>query len=140
MLLQILQKQLDESTTCPLCQAAMYWVEAEQYDQDVQFHECSHCLHRVFQSDKFTCHCDSCASKRKKLLQETRLQEQRKLKKKEIVELELRQLSFLHKLFLLSILDNQIQEYSVHDEFIHWEKIKYQPITKTKINRIFKII
>ena len=131
MLLQILQKQLDESTTCPLCQAAMYWVEAEQYDQDVQFHECSHCAHRVFQDDKHTCHCERCAAKRKKLLQETRLQEQRKFKtkNKEVVELELSQLSFLHKLFLLSMLDNQVQEYSVHDEFIHWEAIKFHPIT-----------
>lgn len=129
MLLQILQKQLDESTTCPLCQAAMYWVEAEQYDQDIQFHECSHCTHRIYQNSQLTCHCERCTAKRKKLLQETRLQEQRKLKHKEIVELELNQLSFLHKLFLLSILDNQIQEYSTHDEYIHWEAIKFQPIT-----------
>ena len=42
MELQILQKQLDESSHCPLCQASMYWVEAEQYSQEIQFHECSH--------------------------------------------------------------------------------------------------
>lgn len=38
--LQILQKQLDESSHCPLCQASMFWIEAEQYSQEFQFHEC----------------------------------------------------------------------------------------------------
>ena len=50
MVLQILQKQLDESSHCPLCQASMYWVDAEQFEQDIQFHECSHCQHRVLKT------------------------------------------------------------------------------------------
>ncbi|KCX22371.1 hypothetical protein J467_4383, partial [Acinetobacter baumannii 916567] len=74
MALQILQKQLDESSHCPLCQASMYWVDAEQFEQDVQFHECSHCQHRVFKDTKMTCHCETCTKQRKKLLQQTRLQ------------------------------------------------------------------
>ncbi|MBW6332494.1 hypothetical protein KZ866_33690, partial [Pseudomonas aeruginosa] len=52
MALQILQKQLDESSHCPLCQASMYWVDAEQFEQDVQFHECSHCQHPEFKNKK----------------------------------------------------------------------------------------
>ena len=56
-MLQILQKQLDESTLCPLCQASMYWVEAEQYEQELNFHQCSHCEHRIYQnSQQQNCH------------------------------------------------------------------------------------
>lgn len=129
MLLNILQKQLDESTLCPLCQASMYWVEAEQYDQQVEFHECSHCQHRLFVEPQHTCHCARCTDQRKKLLKETRLQEQRKLQAKDTQEHSLHELSFLHKLFLLSLLDDHIQEHSRHDEYIHWDALKYQPIT-----------
>ncbi|TCB66212.1 hypothetical protein E0H88_13550 [Acinetobacter sp. ANC 4216] len=131
MLLQILQKQLDESTSCPVCQASMFWIEAEQYDQAMNFHECSHCHHRLFQDGRGNCHCDTCLAKRKKMLAETRLQEQRKLKSKEknAVEYRLDQISFLNKLFLLSILDNQVQEYTAHHEYIDWENIKYHSLT-----------
>ena len=101
MSLQILHKQLDESTPCPLCQAAMFWVDAEQYDKEINFHECSHCQHRVFSNSNLNCHCDSCLAQRKKILKETRQQEQRKTKnQKDIYEFELGQLSFMHKLFL----------------------------------------
>lgn len=80
-MLQILQKQLDESTLCPLCQASMYWVEAEQYEQELNFHQCSHCEHRIFQnSQQQNCHCASCTQQRKKIMAETRLQEQQKFK------------------------------------------------------------
>ncbi|SPL69818.1 hypothetical protein [Acinetobacter stercoris] len=130
MLLQILHKQLDESTHCPLCQASMYFIEAEEFEKEVNFYECSHCHHQLFQDDKHNCHCETCVSKRKKLMKEARLQEQKKYQKKESsYEFGLDQLSFLHKLFLLSILDNQVQEGSSYDEFIHWEAIKYYPIT-----------
>ena len=131
MHLNILQKQLDESTRCPLCQAAMNWIEAEQYDNAVLFHECNHCQHRVFQDEKHNCHCEKCQNKRKKITQETARQEQRKIsaKKKENFEYELNQLSFMHKLFLLSILDQQVQDHQQYNEFIDWEKIKYHPIT-----------
>ena len=68
-MLQILQKQLDESTLCPLCQASMYWIEAEQYEQELNFHECSHCEHRIFQnSQQQNCHCVSCTQQRKKIM------------------------------------------------------------------------
>ena len=86
MSLQILHKQLDESTPCPLCQAAMFWVDAEQYDKEINFHECSHCQHRVFSNSNLNCHCDSCLAQRKKILKETRQQEQRKTKTKDIWE------------------------------------------------------
>ena len=105
MSLQILHKQLDESTPCPLCQAAMFWVDAEQYDKEINFHECSHCQHRVFSNSNLNCHCDSCLAQRKKILKETRQQEQRKTKnQKDIYEFELGQLSFMQKLFLLAYL------------------------------------
>ena len=85
MELQILQKQLDESSPCPLCHASMYWIEAEQYTHELQFHECSHCQHRVFKQDSnLNCHCASCTAQRKKQTQQTRLQEQRKNKVKTI--------------------------------------------------------
>ena len=131
MALQILQKQLDESTRCSLCQGAMFWIEAEQYDLPIQYHECAHCQHQVYQDDKGNCHCEKCASNRKKLLKETRLQEQRKYstKSKDNYEYELNQLSFLNKLFLLSILDTQVREGSQYNEFIDWENIKYHSIT-----------
>ena len=48
-MLQILQKKLDESTQCPLCRASMYWVEAEQYDKELNYHECSYCEHKIYQ-------------------------------------------------------------------------------------------
>lgn len=125
---QVLVKQLDESNLCPLCQASMYWVEAEQYEQSVNFHECSHCQHRVFQADKGNCHCDTCLAKRKQLTQETRLQEQRKnkVKAKTQFEYDLNQLSLIQKLFLLSILDLHVIEGRQYAEYIDWHSIKYQ--------------
>lgn len=128
--LQILQKQLDESSHCPLCQASMNWIEAEQYSQEFQFHECSHCQHRVFKSDsKLNCHCAQCTASRKKQTQQTILQEQRKNKVKDEVVYSLNQLSFLHKLFLLSLLDRYAREDVQHDELIHWQNIKYHDFT-----------
>ncbi|ENV32862.1 hypothetical protein [Acinetobacter gerneri] len=129
MLLQILRKQLDESTFCPLCQASMYLVEAEEFEQELEFYECSHCHHQVFQNNQRSCQCENCTSKRKKLIKEARLEEKRHFKAKEQYELSLDQLSFLHKLFLLSLLDNQVQEGQQFEEFIDWEKIKYHHIT-----------
>lgn len=131
MLLQILQKQLDESSHCPLCQASMYFIEAEEFEKEVFFHQCKHCQHQVFQDPSKTCHCESCKTKRKKMMKETRLQEQRKIsaKNKEVYEYDLNQLSFINKLFLLSILDQQVHEHTAHQEFIHWESIKYHSIT-----------
>ena len=127
---QILNKQLDESTFCPLCQASMYFIEAEQFGQEFQLHECSHCKHQVFQEDKHNCHCEKCQDKRKKLLKEARLQEHQQFrKKKDIVETSLEQLSFLNKLFLLSLLDAHVNENSPHEEYIDWAKIKYHPIS-----------
>lgn len=130
MELQILQKQLDESSHCPLCQASMFWIEAEQYSQEFQFHECSHCQHRVFKSDsKLNCHCAQCTAQRKKQTQQTILQEQRKYKVKDEVIYSLNQLSFMHKLFLLSLLDSYAREDVQHDELIHWKNIKYHDFT-----------
>lgn len=108
----------------------MWWVEAEQYEQPVEFHECSFCQHRLFRQPQHTCHCESCGKSRKKLLKETRLQEQRKYSpNKPLHELELHQLTFMQKLFLLSLLDDHIHEHIPHDEYVHWDRIKYQPIT-----------
>ena len=131
MSLNILRKSLDDSAFCPLCQAAMYWVDAEQFDQDLNFHECSHCQHRVFQEPKLSCHCDSCLSERKKAMRATRLQENRKSqgRRKDVAELELHQLKFVEKLFLLAVLDQHVQEHTNHDEYIHWDQIKFQSIS-----------
>lgn len=132
-MLQILQKKLDESTQCPLCRASMYWVEAEQYDKELNYHECSYCEHKIYQDKVHTCHCIGCQNNRKKLIKEALNQEtykqKNKGKDKADMEHKLNQLSFIQKLFLLSILDEQVFENSQHDEFIDWEKIKYYPIS-----------
>lgn len=130
-MLQILQKQLDESTHCPLCQASMYFIEADEFDQEIMFHQCSHCEHNVFENTTRNCHCSACQSKRKKMMQETRLQEQRKINSKnnDVHEQDLNQLNFMQKLFLLSLLDDHVKEHSHYAEFIDWENIKYHPIT-----------
>ena len=82
-MIQILRKQLDESTFCPLCQASMLFIEAEEFEKEIVFHQCSHCQHQVFQDSQHNCHCPSCQQKRKQLMKATRLQEQRKRSSKE---------------------------------------------------------
>ncbi|MEC8055905.1 MAG: hypothetical protein VX136_02055, partial [Pseudomonadota bacterium] len=129
MILNILKKQLDESTLCPLCQAAMYFVEADQFDQEVLFHECSHCQHQVFADAKMVCHCATCTKQRKKMMQDTLQQEQRKNKIKDDIIYNLEDLSLLHKLFLLSLLDDRIQDNLPHDEYIYWDRVKYEYIS-----------
>lgn len=130
MTLNVLQKQLDESTKCPLCQAAMYWVEAEQYEQEISYHQCSHCQHQVFSDPKNNCYCERCLANRRRMMKETRLQENRQHKSKQDVhQFELSQINFLNKLFLLAILDEQVQEHSQHAEYIDWDAIKYHSIS-----------
>lgn len=134
----ILRKQLDASQHCPICQASMYWVDAEQFDQELQFFQCSHCQHLLFThpESNFSCHCKHCQNKRKRSLAETRQHEQRQLQrkfKKDLKQYELRELTLIQKLFLLSILDSKVNEHLQHDEYIDWQKIKYQPITPNAI-------
>lgn len=129
MPIQILRKQLDSSTLCPLCQAAMYWVDAHMNDQDLNFHECSHCAHRTDTNDMLTCHCEHCTQQRKKLVKETRFQEIRKYRQKNLEPLSLNQLTFLQKLFLLAILDEMVGEATQHAEYICWENIQYTAIS-----------
>lgn len=108
----------------------MYWVEAEQYDQELTYHECSHCQHRVYTDQVHNCHCESCLANRRRQMKETRLQENRQFQqKKDVFEYELSQLSFLNKLFLLAILDDHVHEHSQHTEYIDWDSIKYHPIS-----------
>ncbi|RFS29823.1 hypothetical protein DYI81_11455 [Acinetobacter sp. SWAC5] len=142
MTLNVLQKQLDASTTCPLCHAAMFWTEAEQYDQEINYFECSHCQHQIFPEQQRTCHCEKCLAQRKKLMAESRLQEQRKLRQKDQHEYELSQLSFMQRLFLLALLDDLVQEHTTHHEFIDWDQIKYYPITPNYLfqNSIIKYL
>lgn len=128
-MLNVLQKNLDDSTLCPLCKAAMYWIEAEQYGSDITYHQCSHCQHQVFSDPRSNCYCSRCETQRKKLLRETRLQEQRKYQQKERPEYELNQLSLVDKLFLLALLDDHVHEHSSHAEYIDWEQVKYQNLS-----------
>ena len=37
MSIQVLNKQLDESQHCPLCQASMYYIDAEQFEREFNF-------------------------------------------------------------------------------------------------------
>lgn len=126
MSIQVLNKQLDESQHCPLCQASMYYIDAEQFEKEFNFYQCSHCSHQVFTDDHHNCHCEHCQNTRKKMIKATRLQEQRfKDRKADIVIKDLNQLSFLQQLFLLSILDDTVQEDKSYREFIDWNNIKY---------------
>ena len=62
----ILRKQMDESTQCPLCRASMYWVDAEKLDeQEFNFYQCSHCHHQIFPEQQYNCHCENCQAARK---------------------------------------------------------------------------
>lgn len=131
MTLQILQKTLDSSTYCPICKGAMFWVEAEEYDIDILFHQCSYCEHQIFPNGERNCHCDACSKSRRSKIKETKAQEVRKKHRKandeEIKNLE--SLSFLTKLFLLSILDTQVNESNTHKEYIDWDDTKFQYFT-----------
>ena len=130
MALQILQKKLDESTFCPLCQASMFFIEAEEFDQELYYHQCSHCEHQTYLDNARNCHCQRCAAQRKKLIAQTKLQEQRKRQKKtDVIEKSLDQLNFMHKLFLLSLLDGHVREGATYAEFIDLNQLKYQTIT-----------
>ncbi|ANF81957.1 hypothetical protein A3K93_06960 [Acinetobacter sp. NCu2D-2] len=130
MAINVLRKQLDESTLCPLCHASMYWVEAEQFDQEINYHQCSHCSHQIHQNNKNNCYCEKCLNQRKKQLRDTRVQETRQRQKKhDIQQFELNQLSFINKLFLLAILDEQVHENMQHAEYIDWDTIKYHHIS-----------
>ena len=127
--MQILQKQLEAATQCPLCRAAMYWIEAIDYEQDLTWHECSHCAHQLFTSQTRNCHCTTCQNQRKKMMQQTKQQEIRHNNKQDLPQPKLENLSFLKQLFLLSVLDDRVQEHTAHAEFIDWNAIKYQSIT-----------
>lgn len=133
MEIQVLSKVLDESSFCPLCNAAVYFVEGEFNDHDLQFSECSYCSHRVFPENNHTCHCDTCTTKRKKIIKETSAEEKLAFKhKKKHAEddvVDLHQLSFLQKLFLLSVLDEMVQEGRQYDEYINWGELRTRPIT-----------
>ena len=132
-MLNILTQQLDESTLCNVCGAAMYWIEAEEYDKEFCYHKCSHCSHSVFQQSTRNCHCEACQKQRKRLIKSALKQEnieiKNKGKDKDIIEVQLNQLSLTHKLFLLAILDEQVNEAKSYAEFIDWESIKYHPIS-----------
>lgn len=130
MSIQVLRKQLDESQHCPLCQASMYYIDAEQFEKELNFYQCSHCEHQIFQEAHRTCHCESCQNTRKKMIKETRQQEQRfKESKSDLVIKDLNQLSFLQQLFLLCLLDDTVQEDKNYREYIDWNTIKYHYFT-----------
>lgn len=133
MALQILQKTLDASTYCPICKGAMFWVEAEEYDIEILFHQCSYCEHQIFPNQERNCHCDSCSKNRRSKIKEAKAQEarnkHRKANDEEVKDLD--SLSFLTKLFLLSILDTQVTDSNTHKEYIDWDdpNVKFAPFT-----------
>lgn len=127
--MQILQKQLEAGTQCPLCGASMYWIEALDYEQDLTWHECSHCSHQRYTLQTRNCHCASCQSQRKKIMQQTLQQETRRNRPQDTPQPRLEHLSFIKQLFLLSLLDDRVHEHIPHAEYIDWNAIKYQPIT-----------
>lgn len=143
-LTQIYQKQLDASQLCPVCKAAMYWVEGEFYQQALNFHQCSHCEHCIFYGEQAQqCHCDACLKSRKKQIQQTRFSErkeewQKKREQQDNVEFLLDSLSLIDKLFLLSLLDGIVDEQHPHDEFINFEH--YYPLQIAPSYQLFKFL
>lgn len=132
MQIEILRKQMDESTFCPLCKASMFFIEADEFGRELNFHQCSHCEHQLFYEQRRNCHCAKCLKQRKSMTKATRLQEGRKLQRKQQAErmpIDLNQVSFIHKLFLLSLLDQFIQEGRQYHEYIDWKAIKYYPFS-----------
>jgi len=107
----------------------MFFIEAEEFEKELNFHQCSHCQHQVYPTNQHNCHCASCLQKRKQQMKATLMQEQRKAHPKDVVLFELNQLSFLNQLFLLSVLDDNVQEGRQYNEFIDWNKSKYHSFT-----------
>lgn len=139
-LTQLYQKQLDDSQLCPICQAAMHFIEGEYHHKAVQYHHCSHCQHCIFYGDQpLQCHCPACLVKRQRQIQQTRWDErkdewQKKHKRQDNVEFLLDDLSLMNKLFLLSLLDVMVDENRPHHEFLDFSR--YQP---TKIAPSFQL-
>jgi hypothetical protein len=139
---QIYQKQLDQSQLCPVCQAAMYWIEAEYHHQALNFHQCSHCQHRLYYGEQTpTCHCTHCLQQRQQAIQATRFQERKQLRLKQkqqndSLEIPLQQLRLVEKLFLLSLLDGVVDERCTHAEFIDFSK--YYPLNIAPSYQLFK--
>lgn len=131
MVLQVLQKNLDASVLCPICKGAMSWVEAEEYDLEILFHQCNYCEHQVFPNKERNCHCAYCAKSRKTMIKETKAKEVRKeFRRRNDDEIKsLDSLTFLTKLLLLSILENHVSDSSTHNEYINWDKIKFENFT-----------
>lgn len=139
---QIYQKQLDDSQSCPLCQAAMYWIEGEIYHQPLNFHQCSHCEHCLFYGEKQrNCQCKQCLLKRKKTLKqsvaiEKNTQWKQSRKNKEDSEFLLDDLKLIDKLFLLSLLDGSVDDQRPHQE--HLDFNHYYPLQIAPSHLLFK--
>ena len=141
---QIFQKQLDASQHCPVCQAAMYWVEAEYYHQAMNYHQCSHCDHCQFvQNAGQNCHCEYCLKQRKKSIQsslytERKEQQRKKQRAEDNLEYLLDDLSLLEKLFLLSLLDGTVDDHRVHDQFLDFSRYRSTHIAPSY--QLFKML
>lgn len=131
MVLRVLNKSLDASTHCNLCKGAMFWVEAEEYDIEIQYHQCSYCEHRIYINEQRACHCSACTKSRKAKIKETKAQEIRKEFRKvndEVIK-NLDDLTFLTKLFLLAVLNSKVDEGTNHQEYIDWDNTKFGKYT-----------
>ena len=148
---QIYQKQLDQSQLCPICRAAMYWIEAEYFHKALNFHQCSHCEHQLFYAEQtISCHCAHCLAKRQKNIEATRQQERRnewkkKRQQSDDMQIAVERLSLIEKLFLLTLLDQKVDDRCMHSEYIDFEKYyplqiapSYQLFTQLKKNCINK--
>lgn len=143
-LTQIYQKQLDDSQSCPVCQAAMYWIEGEFYQQAINFHQCSHCQHSIYYGENpLQCHCQQCLKTRKQQIQAARFDErkrdwQKKHQRLDNVEFLLDELSLLEKLFLLSLLDAVVDEQRPHEQYIDFSN--YYPLQIAPSYQLFKYL
>lgn len=126
MALLILQKEHDESSFCPLCKASMFLVSAELNDEPIQYFECTHCEHKISESEAMQCTCRACSQD---LL--TSKNETTKNSKKVLNIRPLTSLYLIDKLFLLAALEKIICNDYFENEFINFEKLKWEKLTST---------
>lgn len=132
---EIVYQHINLDMLCPLCQQAMYDIEAVILNRSVHFFQCLACQHKIYPQQDRVCHCSHCVKERKKQMTATLKEESLKYKtgkqkdKNTNSQIELNQLSFMHQLFLLSILEHHLTEEKTHQEFFNWHFLKYQKIT-----------
>lgn len=126
MALLILQKEHDESSFCPLCKASMFLVSAELNDVPLEYFECTHCEHKISESDAMQCTCQNCSQNLLSPKDEASPNHKKVLNIRPLSSLYL-----IDKLFLLSVLEKTMHNDYFEHEFINFEKLKWEKLAST---------